>query len=35
VTVHVTKASKLPASLRLAGSRVISADLSGAGQRLR
>jgi hypothetical protein len=35
VTVHVTKASNLPASLRLAGSRVISADLSGAGQRLR
>ncbi len=35
VTVHVTKASKLPASLRLASSRVISADLSGAGQRLR
>ncbi len=35
VTVHVTKASKLPASLRLASSRLISADLIGAGQRLR
>jgi hypothetical protein len=35
VTVHVTKASNLPAALRLASSREISADLSGAGQRLR
>jgi hypothetical protein len=35
VTVHVTKPSHLPASLRLASSREISADLSGAGRRLR
>jgi hypothetical protein len=35
VTVHVTKASSLPAALRLASSREISADLSGAGQPLR
>jgi hypothetical protein len=35
VTVHVTKSDKLPAALRLASSRDISADLSGAGQRLR
>ena len=35
VTVHVTKAANLPAALRLASSRDISADLSGAGQRLR
>ena len=35
VTVHVTKASKLPVSLRLASSREISADMSGAGHRLR
>ncbi len=35
VTVHVTKADKLPASLRLASSRVARTDLSGTGQRLR
>jgi hypothetical protein len=35
VTVHVTKASSLPAALRLASSREISADLSGSGQPLR
>ena len=35
VSVHVTKAAHLPAALRLASSRDISADLNGAGQRLR
>jgi hypothetical protein len=35
VTVHVTKSSELPASLRLASSRDVRADLSGAGQRSR
>lgn len=35
VRVHVTKASKLPVSLRLASSRDIGVDLSGIGQRLR
>jgi hypothetical protein len=35
VTVHVTKAAKLPASLRLASSQAAGRDLSGTGQRLR
>jgi hypothetical protein len=35
VTVHVTKSSKLPASLRLASSQDAGTDLSETGQRLR
>ena len=35
VRVHVTNASKLPVSLRLASSRDISTDLTGTGQRVR
>jgi hypothetical protein len=35
VTVHVTKAANLPASLRLASSRDAGAELSGTGQRVR
>jgi hypothetical protein len=35
VTVHVTKPSQLPASLRLASSQDAQADLSETGQRLR
>jgi hypothetical protein len=35
ITVHVTKSSKLPASLRLASSRAPRADRSRARQRLR
>ena len=35
VTVHVTKSSKLPASLRLASSQDAATDLSETGQRLR
>jgi hypothetical protein len=35
VTVHVTKAANLPASLRLASSRDARAELSGTGQRVR
>ena len=35
VTVHVTKSSKLPASLPLASSQDAATDLSETGQRLR
>jgi hypothetical protein len=35
VSVHVTKPSKLPVSLRLASTRDVWTDLSEAGQRLR
>jgi len=35
VTVHVTKAANLPASLRLASSRDARTELSGTGQRVR
>ena len=35
VTVHVTSAARLPASLRLASSRNAGTDLSGTGQRVR